>query len=291
MKGLGLSKEANQRIGTPIQKGISGGQKRRVTVGTSLITLPKVLFLDEPTSGLDSQTSFEVMNSIKGLAKEFQIIVIASVHSPNWETCEYLTDFGFVDAFSLTPSISNSLSVSLFDQTLLMAQGHQIFRGPTLDVAPYFSKLGYVCPEHTNPADFAMSLVSTEFKDEETVPMISAMETTPNKVMSIDEFAQQFKSHQKESQSENNVQNLAESGRGGKSVSQVQDFKSFWFKTWILTYRNWWVHVASRLGVVSLSCGWLRWLHFPSLSLRLNYSRNILAYGVRAAMYVGMGIL
>lgn len=73
MKGLGLSRVASQMIGTPIQRGISGGQKRRVTVGNSLITLPKVLFLDEPTSGLDSQTAFEVISSVKKLAKEYQM--------------------------------------------------------------------------------------------------------------------------------------------------------------------------------------------------------------------------
>lgn len=59
--GLGLSHVAQNRIGTPIQRGISGGQKRRVTIGNSLVTLPRILFLDEPTSGLDSATAHEVM--------------------------------------------------------------------------------------------------------------------------------------------------------------------------------------------------------------------------------------
>jgi ABC-type multidrug transport system ATPase subunit len=49
LESLGLSRVANNRIGTPIQRGISGGQKRRVTIGTSLVTRPKILFLDEPT--------------------------------------------------------------------------------------------------------------------------------------------------------------------------------------------------------------------------------------------------
>src|ERR1700722_13706262 len=49
--GLGLTDVLNNRIGTPIQRGISGGQMRRVTIGCSLVTLPKILLLDEPTSG------------------------------------------------------------------------------------------------------------------------------------------------------------------------------------------------------------------------------------------------
>ena len=57
-------------MGTPIRKGISGGQKRRVSVASQLITCPKILFLDEPTSGLDSTASYEVMSYAKKLARE-----------------------------------------------------------------------------------------------------------------------------------------------------------------------------------------------------------------------------
>lgn len=58
---LGLTEVANNRIGNAVQRGISGGQKRRVTIGSALVTLPRILILDEPTSGLDSRTSREVM--------------------------------------------------------------------------------------------------------------------------------------------------------------------------------------------------------------------------------------
>ena len=58
---LGLSDVLNNYIGTPVQRGISGGQKRRVTLGAALVTRPRILILDEPTSGLDSRTSKEVL--------------------------------------------------------------------------------------------------------------------------------------------------------------------------------------------------------------------------------------
>lgn len=60
---MGLTEVTNNRIGNPVQRGISGGQKRRVTIGSSLVTLPKILLLDEPTSGLDSRTSYEVISA------------------------------------------------------------------------------------------------------------------------------------------------------------------------------------------------------------------------------------
>lgn len=69
LDSFGLRNQAHSLIGTPIRKGISGGQKRRLSVASQLITAPKMLFLDEPTSGLDSAASFEVISFIKEVAK------------------------------------------------------------------------------------------------------------------------------------------------------------------------------------------------------------------------------
>lgn len=60
-----MQAQADTIVGTPIRKGLSGGQKKRLGVASRLVTDPKILFLDEPTSGLDSALSFEVMNYIK----------------------------------------------------------------------------------------------------------------------------------------------------------------------------------------------------------------------------------
>ena len=70
VSAFGLTKQADSIVGTPIRKGISGGQKRRLSIACSLITAPKILFLDEPTSGLDSTASFEVMKYLKKLVKK-----------------------------------------------------------------------------------------------------------------------------------------------------------------------------------------------------------------------------
>ena len=73
---FGLRNQSNTIIGTPIRKGISGGQKRRVSVASQLITAPKILFLDEPTSGLDSAASLEVISFVKEVAKRNNVSVI-----------------------------------------------------------------------------------------------------------------------------------------------------------------------------------------------------------------------
>jgi len=76
LEAFGIQNQADTLVGTPIRKGISGGQKRRVSVASQLITCPKILFLNEPTSGLDSTASFEVMAYAKKLAKLSNVSVV-----------------------------------------------------------------------------------------------------------------------------------------------------------------------------------------------------------------------
>ena len=69
IRSFGLQEQRGTLIGTPIRKGISGGQKRRVSVASQLITGPKILFLDELTSGLDSVASYEAVSCVKRFAQ------------------------------------------------------------------------------------------------------------------------------------------------------------------------------------------------------------------------------
>lgn len=73
LMSFGLGEQADALIGTPIRKGISGGQKRRVSVASQVITGPKILFLDEPTSGLDSAASFEVISFIRNVTRAHNV--------------------------------------------------------------------------------------------------------------------------------------------------------------------------------------------------------------------------
>ncbi|KAL8643612.1 MAG: hypothetical protein Q9226_008242 [Calogaya cf. arnoldii] len=73
LSSFGLRDQANTLVGTPIRKGISGGQKRRLSIASQLITGPKILFLDEPTSGLDSTASFEVIKYLKKVVQSHKV--------------------------------------------------------------------------------------------------------------------------------------------------------------------------------------------------------------------------
>ncbi|KAK6441513.1 hypothetical protein LTR95_002254 [Oleoguttula sp. CCFEE 5521] len=130
-----LEEQADALIGTPIRKGISGGQKRRVSVASQLITNAKLLFLDEPTSGLDSAASFDIISYIKRIAKKHGLIVIASIHQPSTST------------------------FSAFDRLLLLSQGRVVYSGPKSEVQTYFHSIGNPLPHYMNPAEFIMDYI------------------------------------------------------------------------------------------------------------------------------------
>lgn len=70
LKTLKLVKCQNTRIGGPLVKGVSGGERKRTSIGVELITDPNLVFLDEPTTGLDSFTATSVMESLSDLASK-----------------------------------------------------------------------------------------------------------------------------------------------------------------------------------------------------------------------------
>jgi len=139
LTAFGLQGQAHNLIGTPIRKGISGGQKRRVSVAAQLITNPKLLFLDEPTSGLDSAASFEVISFVKEIAKKHNLIVIASIHQPSTST------------------------FAMFDKLLLLSQGSTVYSGLVSEVQPYFISCDLPIPLYMNPAEFIIDFVNTDF--------------------------------------------------------------------------------------------------------------------------------
>ncbi|KAK5113247.1 hypothetical protein LTR62_003583 [Meristemomyces frigidus] len=136
---FGLQKQARTLVGTPFRKGLSGGQKRRVSVAAQLIGNPSILYLDEPTSGLDSTASHEIMLFIKRFAKQHNLVVIASIHQPSTKTFD------------------------LFDQVTLLSQGKMCYSGSRRDMPNYFAELDLEIPPMMNPAEYLLDLVNIDF--------------------------------------------------------------------------------------------------------------------------------
>merc|ERR1711991_956336 len=79
---LGLEGCADTMVGNAFLQGLSGGQKKRLSIGLALLKSPSVLILDEPTSGLDAAASYYVMKYIRDLASSLNIVVVCTIHQP-----------------------------------------------------------------------------------------------------------------------------------------------------------------------------------------------------------------
>ncbi|KAL6710442.1 hypothetical protein ACN47E_008490 [Coniothyrium glycines] len=139
---MGLRDCADHLIGNDLIKGISGGEKRRVTIAVQILTEPRVLLLDEPLSGLDAFTALSIMDVLHGLAKEGRTLIV-TIHQPRSDLFAH------------------------FGNLLLLARGgNPVFAGNAADMLPHFAAQGYECPRHVNPADFALDLITVDLQQE-----------------------------------------------------------------------------------------------------------------------------
>lgn len=139
IRTLGLSHVADTIVGTPFKRGISGGQKRRVSIGLELLKKPSILFLDEPTSGLDSAAATQVMEVIRELAVNNGIAVLATIHQPR------------------------STIFAEFHNVCLLAKGKMVYFGAVNEMQKYFADLGKPLPINCNPADHYVDCVNADF--------------------------------------------------------------------------------------------------------------------------------
>ncbi|KAF7883015.1 hypothetical protein EAF00_011504 [Botryotinia globosa] len=137
---MGLKDCADNLIGSDLIKGISGGEKRRVTIAVQILTDPRVLLLDEPTSGLDAFTASSIMEVLQGLAQEGRTLIL-TIHQSRSDTFKH------------------------FGSVLLLARGgFPVYAGKGSDMISHFNNLGHPCPTTTNPADFALDLITIDLQ-------------------------------------------------------------------------------------------------------------------------------
>ncbi|CAG8602588.1 3916_t:CDS:2 [Ambispora gerdemannii] len=136
---FGLDRVAESKIGTNFVRGISGGEKRRASIATQILTHPKIIFLDEPTTGLDSAASYNVIKVIVEMAQKYNLTVIASLHQPSTKTFE------------------------LLDKICLIARGRTVYFGDREPANDFFERAGYPVPSYFNPADHFLYVINSDF--------------------------------------------------------------------------------------------------------------------------------
>jgi ABC-type multidrug transport system ATPase subunit len=160
LEKMGLSHVCDGIIGTLIFRGLSGGQKKRAEIAAELIASPSILILDEPTSGLDSSIAFEVVQSIRDLARESKgrLSVILSIHQPN------------------------SRILSLFDHILLLERGSTIFFGTLPESMGFFERSGHPCPPAVTPTDYFLQISDSNFSFVKDTDFHHVFEQSPENI-------------------------------------------------------------------------------------------------------------
>lgn len=138
---LGLQEVEHTFVGDVNTRGVSGGQKRRVTVGEMIMARVPVLCGDEITTGLDAASAYDMIETILRMGRLQHFSRVFSLLQPSPEV------------------------VSLFDEVIVLAEGNIIYAGPIEQVEDYFADLGFVSPEFLDVADF-LQLVSTDDRDD-----------------------------------------------------------------------------------------------------------------------------
>ncbi|GMI71352.1 ATP-binding cassette G2 [Hibiscus trionum] len=134
MDQLGLKNAAKTVIGDEAHRGVSGGERRRVSIGIDIIHDPILLLLDEPTSGLDSTSAYSVIKVLQGIARSGSVVMM-SIHQPS------------------------SRIVGLLDRMIFLSGGRTMYCGPPAELPHFFDEFGHPFPDYGNPCEFALDFI------------------------------------------------------------------------------------------------------------------------------------
>ncbi|KAK4725678.1 hypothetical protein R3W88_030595 [Solanum pinnatisectum] len=137
LKLLGLDICADTMVGDEMIRGISGGQKKRVTTGEMLVGPSKALFMDEISTGLDSSTTYSIVKSLRQSVQILNGTAVISLLQPAPET------------------------FNLFDDIILLSDEKIVYQGPREDVLGFFESIGFRCPDRKGVADFLQEVCLT----------------------------------------------------------------------------------------------------------------------------------
>ncbi|XP_028082709.1 pleiotropic drug resistance protein 2-like [Camellia sinensis] len=232
IKILGLDNCMDIMVGDDMRRGISGGQKKRLTTGEMLVGPAKALFMDEISTGLDSSTTFQIVKFMRQMAHIMEMTMIISVLQPDPETYD------------------------LFDDIILLSEGQIVYHGPREDILEFFEYMGFKCPERKGIADFLQEVTSK--KDQEQYWL---NKNQPYTYMSVPEFAESFKSFHigQKLEADLNVPydksrtHPAALVRNKYGISKWELFKACFDREWLLMKRNSFVYIFKTVEIIIIA--------------------------------------
>jgi len=145
LEATGLTSAAKTKVGNALLKGLSGGQKRRLSLAIALTKGPSMIFLDEPTSGLDAASAAGITLLLRDIAKQSGAGIVCTIHQPS------------------------TTVFNRFDQVMVLTKGRVAYLGVASDLTSYLTYLNISIPLDANTADVMLDLVNADFTDSATV--------------------------------------------------------------------------------------------------------------------------
>ncbi|KAH9312922.1 hypothetical protein KI387_027957 [Taxus chinensis] len=232
LKILGLDICGDTLIGDEMLRGISGGERKRVTTGEMIVGPTRTLFLDEISTGLDSSTTYQIVKCLQQFCSLMDATILMSLLQPAPETYE------------------------LFDDILLLSEGQIAYHGPREHILQFFENCGFQCPERKSPADFLQEVTSE--KDQQ---QYWADKTTPYHFVSVKEFANMFKTFHVGCNLSNELSTPYDKKRSHKaalvfsehSVSKMEIFKACFAREWLLFKRNAFFYIFKAVQIIFMA--------------------------------------
>ncbi|KAK3152464.1 hypothetical protein QOZ80_2BG0159180 [Eleusine coracana subsp. coracana] len=231
LKILGLEICADTMVGDSMIRGISGGQKKRVTTGEMLVGPAKALFMDEISTGLDSSTTYQIVDSLRQTVHILGGTALIALLQPAPETFE------------------------LFDDIVLLSEGQIVYQGPREHVLEFFEVMGFKCPERKGVADFLQEVTSR--KDQH---QYWCRRDEPYRYISVNDFAEAFKAFHVGrklgselkvpfDRTRNHPAALTTSKYG---ISKMELLKACFSREWLLMKRNSFVYIFKVVQLIIL---------------------------------------
>ncbi|MQM00815.1 hypothetical protein Taro_033553 [Colocasia esculenta] len=263
LKILGLDICADTMVGDAMIRGISGGQKKRVTTGEMLVGPSKALFMDEISTGLDSSTTYQIINSLRQSVHILGGTALIALLQPAPETYD------------------------LFDDIILLSDGQIVYQGPRENVLEFFEFMGFKCPERKGVADFLQEVTSR--KDQQ---QYWERKDEPYRYVSVNDFSEAFKSFHVGrklgeelrtpfDRSRNHPAALTKSTFG---ISKTALLKANIEREWLLMKRNSFVYIFKVVQLIILALIGMT-VFFRTKMPRKNVSDGVIFLG---AMFLGL---
>ncbi|CAL5000759.1 unnamed protein product [Urochloa decumbens] len=230
IKILGLSECADTLVGDELRRGISGGQKKRATIGEMLVGLARCFFMDDISTGLDSSTTFEIMKFLQQMAHLMDLTMVISLLQPPPETLE------------------------LFDDIILLCEGQIVYHGPRENATDFFETMGFKCPSRKNVADFLQEVTSKMDQKQ-----YWASDQNKYQYHSIEKFAEAFRLsylpqlEEKLCSSDNTGKNKEVKVNASRQISRWNIFKACFSREVLLLKRNSPVHIFKTIQITIMA--------------------------------------